>query len=360
MNFPSKISLFILIFCSIFALPALGGPFTKLAKGFSGFSVNLRYGDDSADVQQLQIFLNNDLATEVAMGGPGSPGQETTYFGPATLQAVIKFQNKYASQVLAPVGLIVGTGYVGSSTRAELNQLLLAQNYSAPSVDLVAPNLTPSNSVSSISATQTQPQPQPQSQSQTQNSTGISELSQVSPFEVVPGSTTTLTGTNFLAYNTVFVGGIAVPNVVSEDGTDLLVTIPASTPAGPTKISVDNSNSVYLMVTSSPEPGPIITSVSPNVITSLNQPIIISGSGFTPSSNIIYSPFGTISSVPSAGGTSISFTLSQLPNISELVAVEQEISQQQLQTEGVSVVIGVVNENGPSGGETNIIVTPSI
>jgi len=356
MKFVSRISPFILIFCLIFALSALDSPFTKLAKGFSGFSVNLRYGEDSADVQQLQILLNKDPATEVAAAGPGSSGQETTFFGPATLQAVIKFQNKYASQILAPVGLVVGTGYVGPSTIAELNQLLLARNPSATPVSLIAPNPTFPSSASSISATQTQNQ----TQYQTQNLTGTPGLFQASPFEVAPGSTTTLTGTNFLTDNTVSVGGTEVANVLSGNGSDLVVTIPTSTPAGPTKISVDNSNPIYLMVTLSPQPGPVITSVSPTIVTSLSQPITISGSGFTPSSNIIYSPFGTISSVPSVNGTSVSFTLSQLPNISELVAVGQRMTQLNLQTEGVSIVIGVVNENGQSGGQTSIIVSPII
>jgi len=45
------------------------------------------------------------------------------YFGTSTTQAVIGFQEKYQSDILAPIGLTTGTGYLGSGTRTKLNQL---------------------------------------------------------------------------------------------------------------------------------------------------------------------------------------------------------------------------------------------
>jgi len=88
------------------------------------FTRNLTRGDRGPDVLQLQKTLNNDVAgIQVANSGPGSVGQETTYFGTDTYDAVVAFQEKYAQDILAPVGLQAGTGYVGPSTRSKLNQL---------------------------------------------------------------------------------------------------------------------------------------------------------------------------------------------------------------------------------------------
>lgn len=87
------------------------------------FSKNLSLGSSGADVIALQEVLNQDPETRVASTGPGSSGNETAYFGSLTQAAVIRFQEKYASNVLTPVGLTSGNGYVGSYTRAELNAL---------------------------------------------------------------------------------------------------------------------------------------------------------------------------------------------------------------------------------------------
>ncbi|HWB34372.1 MAG TPA: peptidoglycan-binding domain-containing protein [Candidatus Paceibacterota bacterium] len=72
---------------------------------------DLQQGSTGADVMALQKFLNGDPATMVAVSGAGSPGNETSTFGPATKAAVIKFQTKYNVTPIA--------GYFGAKSRAQ-------------------------------------------------------------------------------------------------------------------------------------------------------------------------------------------------------------------------------------------------
>ncbi|OGM99094.1 MAG: hypothetical protein A3I24_01670 [Candidatus Harrisonbacteria bacterium RIFCSPLOWO2_02_FULL_41_13b] len=89
----------------------------------SVFSRNLAIGIKGEDVRWLQRFLNSNPETRVAETGVGSFGQETDYFGVLTRKAVIQFQNKHKNDVLIPVGLLGGTGFVGPRTIAKLNKL---------------------------------------------------------------------------------------------------------------------------------------------------------------------------------------------------------------------------------------------
>ncbi|MCL5016008.1 MAG: glycosyl hydrolase family 18 protein [Patescibacteria group bacterium] len=86
------------------------------------FTRTLEYGSVGQDVRALQFLLNRDSDTEVAAFGYGSPGNETTYFGAATMRAVEKFQIKYG---IASSGN-PGFGTFGPKTRAKLEELLPA------------------------------------------------------------------------------------------------------------------------------------------------------------------------------------------------------------------------------------------
>ena len=79
------------------------------------FSRYLSIGLKGEDVKCLQKFLNSTGFT-VSLAGPGSPNNETLYFGLLTRQAVIAWQNANASVILAPLGLTSGTGYWGLSS----------------------------------------------------------------------------------------------------------------------------------------------------------------------------------------------------------------------------------------------------
>ncbi|GIW68575.1 MAG: hypothetical protein KatS3mg100_069 [Candidatus Parcubacteria bacterium] len=83
---------------------------------------NLGPGDTGDDVKKLQQFLNERGFT-VASSGAGSPGNESTYYGTRTGQAVKQFQEAYASEILAPLGLSQGTVYFWTHTRAKANEL---------------------------------------------------------------------------------------------------------------------------------------------------------------------------------------------------------------------------------------------
>lgn len=97
------------------------------------WSRNLKEGDTGADVRELQVFLNQDIgpkdvvaSTRIAATGPGSPGNESTYFGAATKAAVVHFQERYAPEILAPQNLTVGTGIADERTRAKIHTLKAA------------------------------------------------------------------------------------------------------------------------------------------------------------------------------------------------------------------------------------------
>ncbi|MCF6277055.1 MAG: fibronectin type III domain-containing protein [Candidatus Magasanikbacteria bacterium] len=80
------------------------------------FTRSLRVGMSGRDVKELQKYLNNNRFTLSSKGESGSSGYETEFFGRATKNALIKFQNKYYNEILKPVKLSVGTGYFGPST----------------------------------------------------------------------------------------------------------------------------------------------------------------------------------------------------------------------------------------------------
>ena len=80
------------------------------------FSRNLKIGDTGEDVIALQTALKKQ-------GFAGTDKDGSGRFSEFTASAVVGFQEKYSNEVLAQYGLKHGTGFVGTTTRAKLNQL---------------------------------------------------------------------------------------------------------------------------------------------------------------------------------------------------------------------------------------------
>lgn len=93
---------------------------------------SLGTGSTGVDVMALQRFLNASPDTRLALTGAGSPGLETQYYGPITAAAVSKFQVKYRSEILTPLGLVNPTGYFGPSSMVKANSLCLTGSPTVP------------------------------------------------------------------------------------------------------------------------------------------------------------------------------------------------------------------------------------
>jgi spore germination protein len=74
-------------------------------------TTDLEYGMRNENVRILQRFLNNN-GLLIAGSGPGSKGNETNFFGPATKNALARFQELH--------GIKPASGYYGPKTRAKI------------------------------------------------------------------------------------------------------------------------------------------------------------------------------------------------------------------------------------------------
>ena len=94
----------------------------ELLSGCGTFEQNLYFGmRNNPQVRCLQAFLKSQ--------GPDiyPEGLVTGNFLDLTKAAVIRFQEKYKEQILAPLGLEKGTGFVGPMTRKKINALIAAR-----------------------------------------------------------------------------------------------------------------------------------------------------------------------------------------------------------------------------------------
>ncbi len=92
-------------------------PITLTISGASSLTSDLRLGNSGSQVTLLTQVLVKD----------GELSTQQSVFDQTVFDAVVKYQEKYAAQILTPQGVTQGTGFVGASTRSFMNNQLAAQ-----------------------------------------------------------------------------------------------------------------------------------------------------------------------------------------------------------------------------------------
>lgn len=340
--------------------PALVAILITLAYGFgmtarastpSVFTANLSLGSSGAQVVALQRFLNLDSDTRVASAGPGSPGNETTYFGSLTKAAVVRFQEKYAGEILAPVALAHGNGYVGSYTRAKLNALPAQTSAASP----VNANPPVTRAARPATATTTAPATIPMppvadylvndsekiniysgdamlenvrnkiyatinsavaSQSATDIALPVITRSDVpgvvigmlSPQSGAPGTRVSIQGDGISANSVVYFGSKYVVRAVSRDASgNFSFAVPPIPPARyDVAVRTGNavSNTTMFVLRDLHNPSVHIQNISPSAI-AYGDALTITGSGFTKQSNVVVTNYQKFADVPSSDGKTL-------------------------------------------------------
>lgn len=248
------------------------------------FTRNLTVGDTGEDVKNLQKVLNSSADTQVAASGVGSAGNESTYFGSMTKAAVVKFQNKYASEVLAPVGLSSGTGYVGPSTRAKLNAMGGTTGGTTGGGTVVVPA---GSTVSVAAATQPAPQLAPPLASRvpftrftlTAGSAAVT-IDSVTVTRVGPASDVVFSGVVLLDENGVQIGTAKTLNSNHQANLGEPFTIPAGTTRTLTVAGNMKTNTGSIMTSHAGEV-PAFTVDAINTATPVVGSLPIAGTGQT-------------------------------------------------------------------------------
>lgn len=325
-------------------IPSLAG--AQSTQSCSQFARNLRFGMAGEDVRTLQKILNTLPSTKVAAIGPGAPGEETTYFGNLTLSAVIKFQELYAGEVLAPVGLSRGSGFVGTYSRAKI-MALCSKDLAVRDVEKLTPTTTSESETPSAVKLPTATTLTPIAQASANAPLTVMNPSQ---YTVNPGKKVSIMGAGFVSTgNNVHIGaGITISDVRPNMYGYLEITIPTTAPKGKFDLWVTNSkgtsNLSWIIVADPKFAKPVITNFTP---TSGLQgtTVTLTGEGFTPTDNEIYIGSTPIKGITSADGKTLSFTVF-VPDIG--LGVGEESAAIDLE---FPMWFSVVNANGESNSK---------
>lgn len=300
----------LLMFLSVFA-------YGVKAQGI--FIRDLKLGDKGEDVKMLQKILNSDGENRVALSGFGSPGQETLYFGPLTRVAVLKFQEKYSSEILYPLGLFTPTGYVGPKTRAKLNMLLeenLPQNQN-PEMPSEDSSLILGEPILGLGI-----------EDNIYSESDQFFVSFISSYSGLPGAEVTISGSGFEPENnTIRLGSeFSIPYTKSS-GNSITFDIPTNISPGRYDITVLNNRGisesvVFFVVTSPSAEAPKISGIFPSE-GAYGIEITIKGENFTAAGNQVRSSYGVIDGIESSDGTTLKFHVLPFPDTPGIENVSQ-------------------------------------
>lgn len=108
--------IFVFYFFSIFEISSAQDK-SKIPCPDFEFTKNFKKDDQDDEIYVLQQILNLDKRTTVALNGPGSKGNETTYFGKATREALKRFQALFIEYIE------IADGKFNAKTRNAMNKV---------------------------------------------------------------------------------------------------------------------------------------------------------------------------------------------------------------------------------------------
>lgn len=314
----------------------------RATEGSPTFVTTLASGSTGPQVVLLQQALNSDLDTRITATGPGSPGNETDYFGMLTKAAVMRFQEKFASDILVPAGLSAGNGRVGAYTRAKLNALFRKASGTPLAIQATATPLAPTFQDASTSfrvndsekidiyagdkmlaamqerllavmnaAITSGKAPSTLIAVKTTDVPSV-VLRALSPQSGIPGSTVTVTATGVLANTKAYFGSDHIVRSITIDlSGKLSLIVPAIAPGlydVALKSGGNVSNTMPFVVIDPRNPSVHIDSISP-ATTTFNGVITITGSGFSSKDNIVVTTFQKFTGVTSSDGKTMTITI---------------------------------------------------
>jgi peptidoglycan hydrolase-like protein with peptidoglycan-binding domain len=261
--------------------------------GEAQYTRTLRLGVSGDDVRALQRILNQNTATQITSVGPGSPGQETGFFGVKTRDAVMRFQELYRSDILVPAGVSAPTGIAGPMTLAKAASLT---GISDP-VGSASPQSTPAVPVPALPPLVLAPTSPLSFAKAPVSAFGLGKST------VTPGEIFVLYGSGFDNEKIAFSAGGTLLEVHSRRSESVGLVVPQGMKEGAYEIVMIDTRSgalienggrrLPLSVTNERKEPPTISSIEPAAVSSAGGEITIRGTGFAGDVYVL-TPFGPL------------------------------------------------------------------